>query len=185
MRYRGFGWGPGTRASLSLAVILAALTGFLTLTLANEVTMRLEGNSTPRWRAIVITVLLLGALAAGTRRSWHSWRKAGRAGSAASRSEEQSLEEGEPAPSPVAPAAMGMVVGGWLLIVAGFVAGAVARRHHPMDATHHHLASGLSHTGYDVLVIGAWAMIILGLLMAIMGLVRYWAIQTADRRDAA
>ena len=180
MRYRGFPWAPSPGVSLSVAVILGMLTGLFTIVVALEVISRLEGDSRPRWLAIVFTALFVGVLASGTRRSWHSWLKAGRAGSGTSRTEARSLEEGEPPHSRIALAVMGVVVGGGFLIVAGFVAAVVARRHQPIDATRHHLASGLSHTGYDVLVIGAWAMIIFGLLLAVMGLIRYWAIQTAE-----
>ena len=37
---------------------------------------------------------------------------------------------------------------------------------------HHH---GLSHTAYDVLGIGAWALIIGGALLVIVRLIGYWA----------
>jgi hypothetical protein len=35
-------------------------------------------------------------------------------------------------------------------------------------------ASGLSPTAYDLLRIGAWALVILGALTVILGLIRYW-----------
>jgi hypothetical protein len=90
----------------------------------------------------------------------------------------QSLEDGGPLNAPVALADTGKVFGGGCLIVAGFVAGAVAQRHKPIDASRYHIASGLSHTGYDALVVGAWALIVFGFLLAVIGLIRYWAIQT-------
>jgi hypothetical protein len=35
-------------------------------------------------------------------------------------------------------------------------------------------ASGLSPTAYDLLHIGAWALVILGGLTVLLGLIRYW-----------
>jgi hypothetical protein len=35
--------------------------------------------------------------------------------------------------------------------------------------------SGLSPTAYDVLRIGAWALVIVGALLVVTGLIRYWA----------
>jgi hypothetical protein len=35
-------------------------------------------------------------------------------------------------------------------------------------------ASGLSQTNYDLLRIGAWALVILGALTVLLGLLRYW-----------
>jgi hypothetical protein len=36
-------------------------------------------------------------------------------------------------------------------------------------------ASGLSPTAYDLLRIGAWALVIVGALTVVLGLIRYWS----------
>jgi hypothetical protein len=38
----------------------------------------------------------------------------------------------------------------------------------------HHGAQGLSQTPYDLLRIGAWALVILGALTVALGLIGYW-----------
>jgi hypothetical protein len=40
--------------------------------------------------------------------------------------------------------------------------------------------TGLSHTAYDLLRIGGWALVIVGVLLIILGLMGYWGAQ----RDA-
>jgi hypothetical protein len=42
-----------------------------------------------------------------------------------------------------------------------------------------HPASGLSPTAYDLLHIGAWALVIFGALLIIVGLIGYWAVANA------
>jgi len=42
--------------------------------------------------------------------------------------------------------------------------------------------SGLSHTAYDLLRIGAWAPVIFGALPVVTGLIRYWADARASGR---
>jgi hypothetical protein len=37
--------------------------------------------------------------------------------------------------------------------------------------------SHLSHSAYDLLRIGAWALVIIGALLVVMGLTRYWRAQ--------
>jgi hypothetical protein len=178
LRYRGFSWVPPPGASLSIAVLLGALTGFFALVVALEVIRRVEGDTRPRWLAIALTTLILGVLASATRGSWRSWLRAARVKSGTSGAGAQSLGADETVNARVGLAGTGKVFGGGCLIVAGFVLGAVARRHKPIGATRYHLASGLSHTGYDALVVCAWALIIFGFLLAIVGLIGYWAIQT-------
>ena len=41
-------------------------------------------------------------------------------------------------------------------------------------ATGPHSASGISPTAHDLLHIGAWALVILGALTIVLGLIRYW-----------
>jgi phosphoglucomutase len=41
----------------------------------------------------------------------------------------------------------------------------------------YHAASGLSGTAYDAIRIGAWALIVFGMLLVVTGLIRYWAAQ--------
>jgi hypothetical protein len=40
-----------------------------------------------------------------------------------------------------------------------------------------HQASGLSQTVYDLLRIGGWALVIVGALVVVTGLIRYWRAQ--------
>jgi hypothetical protein len=39
-------------------------------------------------------------------------------------------------------------------------------------------ASGLSHTAYDLVRIDGWALVIVGALLVVTGLRRYWGTQT-------
>ena len=39
------------------------------------------------------------------------------------------------------------------------------------------LATGLSHTAYDLLRIGAWALVIFGAVLVVTGLIRCWTSQ--------
>jgi hypothetical protein len=83
--------------------------------------------------------------------------------------------------------------GGALMVIAGIAALIEAHSHHPVAAVPPtHLrpgvalalerpvvsagepASGLSPTAYDLLHIGAWALVILGGLTVLLGLIRYW-----------
>jgi hypothetical protein len=87
------------------------------------------------------------------------------------------------------------VYGGALAVTAGIAAFIEAHSHRPMPATGPLTtdpleiqqlanqgiavgsgtpASGLSPTAYDLLHIGAWALVILGALTVILGLIRYW-----------
>jgi hypothetical protein len=40
------------------------------------------------------------------------------------------------------------------------------------------LVSGLSRTSYDLLRIGAWALVLVGGVLVVMGFIRYWRAQT-------
>lgn len=88
---------------------------------------------------------------------------------------------------------MRRVFGGAVLVVAGIAAFIEAHSHMPVPAeavvegnvyqapgpagsASHSLAStGLSQTAYDLLRIGAWALVILGGLLVVVGLIGYWA----------
>jgi hypothetical protein len=52
--------------------------------------------------------------------------------------------------------------------------------HAPRAARHGRvvLDSGLSPTAYDLLRVGAWALVIVGGLLVVTGVIRYWASQT-------
>jgi hypothetical protein len=81
---------------------------------------------------------------------------------------------------------MWRVYGGAILVIAGIAAFIEAHSHRPIthyvcpngseeckDANlfaHHH---GLSQTAYDLLGIGAWALVILGALTVVIGLLGY------------
>jgi hypothetical protein len=82
---------------------------------------------------------------------------------------------------------MRQVFGGAALAIAGIAAFIEAHSHPPEvesrcrgggqacpleDLVHVHV--GLSPTAYDLLRIGAWALILIGGLLVITGLIRYW-----------
>jgi hypothetical protein len=81
---------------------------------------------------------------------------------------------------------MRQVLGGAVLVIAGIAAFIEASSHEPIPATALgvrcageacHSAHGLSQTAYDILRIGAWALVIVGALVVIMGLIRFWTTQ--------
>jgi hypothetical protein len=78
---------------------------------------------------------------------------------------------------------------GAVLIIAGIVVQIEAHDHRPHVTYERGLGvslgaesgpntvtttSGLSHPAYDLLQIGAWALVILGVLTVTLGLIRYW-----------
>lgn len=83
--------------------------------------------------------------------------------------------------------------GGAILVIGGIAAFIEAGSHHP--EAHHALpsdfgganvlgrltltspAAGWSQTAYDLVRIGAWALVIVGALLVVTGLIRYWAAQ--------
>jgi hypothetical protein len=78
---------------------------------------------------------------------------------------------------------MRQVLGGAVLVIAGIAAFIEAHSHRPMDVTGEGSAEaealhqpipkmGLSETAYDLLRIGAWALVIVGGLLVVMGLIR-------------
>jgi hypothetical protein len=84
---------------------------------------------------------------------------------------------------------MRQIFGGAILIIAGIAAFIEAHSHKPAvppppriytnaggtdEITVAVPKSGLSQTAYDLLRIGAWALVILGAVTLIVGLVRYW-----------
>jgi hypothetical protein len=85
------------------------------------------------------------------------------------------------------------VLGGAVLVIAGVAAFIEADAHKPevllgtaqqarRAARAERLGlpvpeTGLSHTAYDLLRIGAWAFVIIGGLLVVMGLIRYWRTQ--------
>jgi hypothetical protein len=86
---------------------------------------------------------------------------------------------------------MRQVLGGAVLVIAGIAAFIEASSHKPEA---HALprfsrgqvlgyltltgpSRGLSQTAYDLLRIGAWALVIVGGLLVVMGLIRYWTAQ--------
>jgi hypothetical protein len=84
---------------------------------------------------------------------------------------------------------MRQVFGGAVLVIAGVAAFIEAHSHRPMPAVPCPKegpvptippctptpASGLSNTAYDLLRICAWALVIIGGLLVVTGLIRYWA----------
>ena len=85
---------------------------------------------------------------------------------------------------------MRRVFGGGVLVIAGIAAFIEAHSHRPITQyacpngseeckaaklfAHHH---GLSQTAYDLLRIGAWALVIVGVLLIVIGLLGYWGAQ--------
>jgi hypothetical protein len=72
---------------------------------------------------------------------------------------------------------MWRIFGGAALVVAGIAAFVEASRHHPVSREVSELgppreASALSPTNYDILHVGARALVIFGTLLVIVGLVR-------------
>jgi hypothetical protein len=73
---------------------------------------------------------------------------------------------------------MSRVYAGATLILGGIAAFIVAHRHVPVPARRPEIgvitpASGLSPTAYDLLRLGGWALVILGTLTAVVGLIHY------------
>jgi hypothetical protein len=74
-----------------------------------------------------------------------------------------------------------------LLTVAGIAAFIEAHSQRPIAASGPqvrclsnpdcHSANGLSQTAYDLLRSGGWALVIFGVLLVVMGLIRYWGTQ--------
>ncbi len=67
---------------------------------------------------------------------------------------------------------------GAIPIIVGVAAFVEAHRHVPIPARQPGIglvtpASGLSPTAYDLLRIGGWALVILGILTVVLGLIRY------------
>jgi uncharacterized protein YjeT (DUF2065 family) len=70
------------------------------------------------------------------------------------------------------------IFGGAILLIAGIAAFIEAHSHPPLEGLRERGGpSHLSRTAYDLLRIGAWALVILGGLLVIVGLIRYWAVQ--------
>jgi len=84
------------------------------------------------------------------------------------------------------------VFGGAALVVGGIAAFIEAQSHRPRIVTepgrargaYVEYATGLSHTGYDLLRIGAWALVIVGGLLVVVGLIGYWGTQRDARPRA-
>jgi hypothetical protein len=89
------------------------------------------------------------------------------------------------------------IFAGAVLVIAGIAAFIEAHSHRPMVFSgieevagragtppifsgRVHTTSGLSRTAYDVLRIGGWALVIVGGLLVVMGLIRYWAAQSRN-----
>ena len=69
---------------------------------------------------------------------------------------------------------------GAVALLAGIGAFILDYRDRPLEAfrpydhgTHIALVQGLSHTAYDLIHVGGWALIVAGVLLTIMGLIRY------------
>jgi hypothetical protein len=90
---------------------------------------------------------------------------------------------------------MWKIFGGGILVVGGIAAFVEAHRHIPVPARQPEVglvtpASGLSNTAYDLLRIGGWALVVFGILLAVLGLIGYGAryaaaSQFAERSPAA
>ena len=85
---------------------------------------------------------------------------------------------------------MRRILGGAVLVILGIVALIEASSHAPEyictlrlelgppTCTARYLRAGhLSQTAYDLLRVGAWALVIVGALVVLTGLIRYWRAQ--------
>jgi hypothetical protein len=80
---------------------------------------------------------------------------------------------------------MGRILFGAVLVIAGIAAFIEAHTHHalkplalpegPGEPSH------LSHTAYDLLRVGAWALVIIGGLLVVMGLIRFGGRRGSER----
>jgi hypothetical protein len=80
---------------------------------------------------------------------------------------------------------MWRVFGGAVLVIAGIAAFIEAHSHRPSVITNTvqrgfrtvtvETPAGLSHTAYELLRIGGWALVIIGALLVIVGFIGYWA----------
>jgi len=86
------------------------------------------------------------------------------------------------------------IFGGAALVIAGVAGFILAHSDQPIPAIYEreypggprHLlshASGLSQGAYDWLRIGGWALVIVGGLLIITGLIAYWAAQSQQSSD--
>ncbi len=84
---------------------------------------------------------------------------------------------------------MRRVYGGAALLIAGIAAFIEAHSHRPLREcpggreicrAESSVHVGLSQTAYDLLHIGAWALVIVGALLIVVGLIGYW--RTPQRR---
>lgn len=71
------------------------------------------------------------------------------------------------------------MVGGAISLIAGIAAFIEAHSHRPEVIPNMQWAAppihvGLTPTAYDLLRIGAWALVVIGALLIVMGLIRYW-----------
>jgi uncharacterized membrane protein HdeD (DUF308 family) len=71
---------------------------------------------------------------------------------------------------------MWRIYGGAIMVIAGIAAFTEAHTHRPgrIERGWEQPPSELSTTAYDILRIGAWALLILGAVTLIVGLIRYW-----------
>ena len=81
---------------------------------------------------------------------------------------------------------MWRVYAGAIMVIGGIAAFIEAHRHIPVPARQPEIglitpASGLSDTAYDLLRLGGWALVILGAVSVVLGLIRYAATYTATR----
>jgi len=75
---------------------------------------------------------------------------------------------------------MRRIFGGAALVIGGIAAFTLASRHAPQYTTVGHKLrlfqeSALSPTNYDLLSVGAWALVIVGTLLVVTGIIRYSA----------
>jgi hypothetical protein len=72
---------------------------------------------------------------------------------------------------------MRRVYGGAVLVIAGMATFIEASDHHPQPFPGLERGTGaapLGRTAYDLLLIGAWALVILGALTIALGMLGYW-----------
>jgi hypothetical protein len=172
--------GESVRQALRLASALglSGLALFLSLVAVGDLASRVVGSERPQWASIILVVCLIGVIVPIMRRSFGAWRDHGGVRLA-------SATPGSSRPTQAGSSAVvvRLALAGSLLVVGGFVAGAVARVHRRIPATHLRAASGLSRPVFDILDGVAWTLLILGVALVIVGVGRYWVSQASQGRE--